>query len=101
MNRKLHVLLLLLFAVAPSLFADDPTAPGPFAVTREEYNFGDTAFTPTDFPGPVELLASVHHPTDRPGAPFPLIVFLHFRHATCFNGQGAPFPEWPCSDRRT
>src|SRR5436190_3000154 len=101
MNRKLHVFLLLLVVAAPAVFAADPTAPGPFAVTREEYNFGDTAFNPTNFPGPVELLASVHHPTDLSGGPFPLIVFLHGRHATCFNGQGAAFLEWPCSGGRT
>jgi len=101
MNRKLQLLLLLIALAVPAAFAQDPTAPGPFAVTREEYNFGDTAFTPTNFPGPVELLASVHHPTDLSGGPFPLIVFLHGRHATCFQGGGAAFLEWPCSDGRT
>jgi hypothetical protein len=101
MTRKLSLVLLLLVVAAPALFAADPTAPGPFAVTREEYNFGDTAFNPTSFPGPVELLASVHHPTDLTNGPFPLIVFLHGRHATCFNGQGAAFLEWPCSAGRT
>jgi hypothetical protein len=74
----------------------DPGAPGPLAVTREEYNFGDTAFTPTNFPGPVELLASVHYPTNLAGGPFPLIVFLHGRHATCFTG-GTAFLQWPCT----
>jgi hypothetical protein len=29
------------------------------------------------------------------------VVFLHGRHATCFNGQGAAFLEWPCSNGRT
>src|SRR5438552_889508 len=101
MNRKLQLLLLLIALAVPAAFAQDPTAPGPFAVTREEYNFGDTAFTPTNFPGPVELLASVHHPTNLSGGPFPLIVFLHGRHATCFQGGGAAFLEWPCSDGHT
>jgi hypothetical protein len=101
MKKTLYALLLLVVLAAPALLAQDPTAPGPFAVTREEYNFGDTAFSPTNFPGPVELLASVHHPTDLTGGPFPLVVFLHGRHATCFNGQGAAFLEWPCSDGRT
>ena len=101
MKKTLYALLLLVVLAAPAVLAQDPTAPGPFAVTREEYNFGDTAFTPTNFPGPVELLASVHHPTDLTGGPFPLVVFLHGRHATCFNGQGAAFLEWPCSDGRT
>ena len=74
----------------------DPGAPGPLSVTREEYNFGDTAFTPTNFPGPVELLASVHYPTNLSGGPFPLIIFLHGRHATCFVG-GSALLQWPCT----
>jgi len=86
---------------APAVFAQvpDPGTPGPLAVTREEYNFGDTAFQPSNFPGPVELLASIHYPTNLAG-PFPVIVFLHGRHATCFNGNGAAFLEWPCSNGR-
>ncbi len=74
----------------------DPGVPGPLAVTREEYNFGDTAFQPTNFPGPVELIASVHSPTNLPGGPFPLVIFLHGRHATCFMGTTAS-AEWPCA----
>jgi hypothetical protein len=80
------------FAQAP-----DPGTPGPLAITREEYDFGDTAFQPSDFPGPVELRASIHYPTNLAGGPFPVIVFLHGRHATCFNGGGAAFLEWPCT----
>ena len=91
--KKISFALLLLIALP--LLADDPGNPGPFAVTREEYNFGDTAFTPTNFPGPVEVTASVHYPTGLPGGPYPLVVFLHGRHATCFVG-GAAFLEWPC-----
>jgi hypothetical protein len=93
--------LLVLTAGANLAFAqiEDPGAPGPLAVTREEYNFGDTAFTPTNFPGPVELRASIHYPTPLAG-PYPLIVFLHGRHATCFNGSGAAFLEWPCTSGR-
>ncbi len=83
------------FAQAP-----DPGAPGPLAVTREEYNFGDTAFQPSDFPGPVELLASIHYPTSLSGGPFPVIVLLHGRHATCFSGGGGQFLQWPCTNGR-
>lgn len=74
----------------------DPGAPGSLVVTREEYNFGDTAFTPSNFPGPVELLASIHYPTNLSGGPFPVIVFLHGRHATCFKG-GSQLLQWPCT----
>jgi hypothetical protein len=75
--------------------APDPGTPGPLAVTREEYNFGDTAFQPSDFPGPVELRASIHYPTALAG-PYPVIILLHGRHATCFKG-GSQLLQWPCT----
>src|SRR5215467_1570213 len=92
-----------LFVGSSAVFAQvpDPVAPGPLAVTREEYNFGDTAFQPSNFPGPVELLASIHYPTNLAGGPLPVIVFLHGRHATCFNGSGGQFLQWPCTNGRT
>ncbi len=90
--------LLLVISVAGNTRAQvpDPGTPGPLAVTREEYNFGDTAFQPTDFPGPVELRASIHYPTSLSGGPLPLIVLLHGRHETCFKGASA-FLQWPCT----
>ena len=96
------LLLLLIVGSVQVAFAQapDPGTPGPLAVTREEYDFGDTAFQPSNFPGPVELRASIHYPTNLAGGPFPVIVFLHGRHATCFNGGGAAFLEWPCSSNR-
>ena len=92
-------LTVLLLVSSGSAFGQipDPGASGPLAVTREEYNFGDTAFQPTNFPGPVELRASIHYPTSLPGAPLPVILFLHGRHATCFTGGGGLFLEWPCT----
>src|SRR5438093_7675986 len=102
-TRIFYLAFLVLFlllgswgAQVGSTQSSDPGALGPFGVTREEYNFGDTAFTPTNFPGPVELLASVHYPTGLPGGPYPLVVFLHGRHATCFTGRTG-FLLWPCS----
>src|SRR5687768_9241475 len=64
----------------------DPGAAGPLAVTRREYNFGDSAYTPPGFPAAVEVAADVHYPTDLSGGPFPLILFMHGRHVTCFSG---------------
>lgn len=91
---SIAVFFFLIAGVAPVL-GQDPGAPGPLAVTREEYNFGDTAFQPTNFPGPVELLASIHYPTALAG-PYPVILLLHGRHATCFKG-GSQLLQWPCT----
>lgn len=78
----------------------DPGAPGPLAVTREEYNYGDLAFTPTGFPSAVELKASVHYPTGLAGGPYPFIVFLHGRHVTCYRGTTTAL-RWPCRANET
>lgn len=102
---KIHLRLTLLLIVtfgATFTFAQvpDPGTPGPLAVTREEYDFGDTAFAPTNFPGPVELRASIHYPTNLSGAPLPVIALLHGRHATCAKsggGLGGAFLQWPCT----
>src|ERR1044071_838113 len=91
--------LIIVAGTAAIAQAPDPGTPGPLAVTREEYNFGDTAFQPSDLPGPVELLASIHYPTNLSAGPFPVILFLHGRHATCFS-SGGQFLQWPCTNGR-
>ena len=87
-------------AVAVTAQTPDPGTTGPYAVTREEYDYGNLAFQPSNFPSAVELKASVHHPTDMTGGPFPLIVFLHGRHATCYRGSTASL-RWPCLSNQT
>jgi hypothetical protein len=95
---SIAVFFFLIVGVVPAL-GQDPGAPGGLAVTREEYNFGDTAFQPSNFPGPVELLASIHYPTALAG-PYPVIILMHGRHATCFSGTGGQFLQWPCTNNR-
>lgn len=80
--------------------APDPGAAGPLAVTRVEYDYGNLAFTPPGFPSAVELKASVHYPTGLPGGPYPLVVFMHGRHATCYRGSTASL-RWPCRSNET
>ena len=93
------IALLLVTAAVSTAVAQvpDPGTPGSLAVTREEYDFGDTAFQPSDFPGPVELHASIHYPTNLPAGPYPVILLLHGRHATCFKG-GSQLLQWPCAN---
>jgi hypothetical protein len=78
----------------------DPGTAGPLAVTREEYNYGDLAFQPSGFPSAVELKASVHYPTGLPGGPYPVVVFLHGRHVTCYRNTTTAL-RWPCRSTET
>ncbi|HEX8557431.1 MAG TPA: hypothetical protein VF668_04990 [Pyrinomonadaceae bacterium] len=80
--------------------APDPGAAGPLAVTREEYDYGAQVFRPTGFPISVELKASVHYPTGLAGGPYPVVVFLHGRHSTCYRGTTVAL-RWPCRSTET
>lgn len=83
--------------------AADPGANGPLPVSVEEYLLGDTAFTTPALSGPIEVTGRVFYPSGLPGGPYPLLVFLHGRHATCFVGNeqgGTGFLEWPCTSPR-
>ena len=73
-----------------------PAAPGPFAVTRTEYDFGDQAYQPAGLPGRVELRADVHYPTSLSG-PYPLVLFLHGNHSSCYRRGRSDF-RWPCRE---
>jgi hypothetical protein len=76
----------------------DPTAKGPFAVTRADYDFGDTAVTLSGLGGrPAELRAAVWVPARAPGAR-PVVLFLHGRHSACFNADAKTTNNtvWPC-----
>lgn len=81
----------------PDLARPDPLEHGPSEVAVTGYDDGDTAFTPPDFPGPIEVRASVHHPKGLDDGPYPLVVLLHGRHATCYEGSEAT-GGWPCAD---
>src|SRR5262249_37933434 len=96
MHSKLPAVLVLfmLLVAAPARAQIDPGVPGPLAVTRAEYDFGDTFFTFGGFP--YEFRALVYFPTDLTGGPFPIAVFLHGWHPTCYQGASA-FLEWPCT----
>lgn len=98
--------LLLLFGAASLAGAQlpDPGAPGPLAVLRDEYTFGDAAFVPTDFatlpapPAVVEITGSVHYPAamTQGGGPYPLLLFMHGRHSTAYDPRtGEAFLQWP------
>ncbi len=88
--------LCLLFT-AGATRAQDPGDPGPLAVVRAQYDYGDDAFRYSD--QPTELRAVVYYPKDLSGGPFPLVVFLHGFHPTCYLGNVA-YLQWPCPPPR-
>jgi hypothetical protein len=79
----------------------DPGAPGPYAISRQNYEYGYTALTFPNFPSattsaPVELDGEVTYPTDLSGGPHPMIMILHGRHSTAYApGSTSGFLQWP------
>ncbi len=73
----------------------DPGLPGPHEVSVEVYDLGDEVFQPTGLGRKVELTAEVQYPTDLDNGPYPLVLFLHGNHSSCFKGEKDRF-QWPC-----
>ncbi|WP_182874248.1 hypothetical protein [Microbispora sp. H10670] len=76
----------------------DPAAPGPYAVSHDEYDLGDTAITLEGLGGrQAEIRAKVYLPEGAPGRR-PLVVFLHGRHSACYNPatRATSNTQWPC-----
>ncbi len=76
----------------------DPGISGSLDISQQEYDYGDEYFEPANLSGRlVELKASVHYPTNMSGGSFPLIIFMHGRHDTCFVPDTGDFgAAWPC-----
>lgn len=76
----------------------DPASPGPYGVTRADYDRGDTALA---LPGlsnrVVEERAAVFVPVGAPGER-PVVVFLHGRHSACYDPVAGLTnnTQWPC-----
>jgi hypothetical protein len=93
----LRVLALSIAALSLAMAQPDPGLPGPLQVQQDNYTYGDTAFQPTGFPVPVELTGTVIYPQQLQG-PYPVALFLHGRHVTCFvPGTGLTALRWPCT----
>ena len=78
----------------------DPATPGPYAVERADYDLGDTATTLSGLSGlPVEVRSAVYVPKGAKG-PRPVVVFLHGRHAACYNPttRATNNTNWPCAE---
>jgi len=81
----------------PTSAAPTSAVRGPLPVTRTEYNLGWQAFQPSDLGGKVELVADVHYPTGLPGGPYPLVLFIHGNHWSCYEHRRVTY-RWPCEE---
>ncbi|MGN9908931.1 alpha/beta hydrolase family protein [Phytohabitans sp. LJ34] len=73
--------------------AVDPGVPGPFSTISGEYTLPDVSLP--GFAAPVEMRGFVVAPQATSGQR-PLVLFLHGRHATCYQGTAQPTLAWPC-----
>lgn len=101
MIRKIFLSIFVFVAcVAYNVTAQtpDPGLPGTHAVIKAEYNLGDTAYKPPSFAQKVEMIGSVHYPADLSSGPFPVLMFLHGRHETCYDiaNPDNTGGYWPC-----
>jgi hypothetical protein len=71
--------------------------PGPHDVLVTSYDLGDRAYQPTGLGARVEVRAAVYHPADLTAGPFPIVLFLHGNHSTCYRRDRSAY-EWPCRD---
>ena len=95
--QLLNLICLLTLAWVATAQTPDPGVPGPLAVSSDEYTFGDEAFGAPTFPDLIEVTGSVHYPTDMSDGPYPVLLFLHGRHSTCYADWGGTSIAWPCT----
>lgn len=97
MLRSFFVLSLLVAFLNTFSQTPDPGIGGPLAVASLEYDLGDEAFDTPSFPDAIEVIGNVHYPEALDG-PYPVLVFLHGRHSTCYNPAiGWTNISWPCT----
>jgi hypothetical protein len=108
-KKILKVIMLTLFILSSDHYfvaaqTPDPGLAGTHTVIKAEYDLGDLAYTPPAaamFPSNMEERGSVHYPSDLTSGPFPVLLWLHGRHETCYDSVTlATSSVWPCTGRK-
>jgi trimeric autotransporter adhesin len=81
---------------AGPVLGSDPATPGPHPYKTAVYDFGTQAIALANIGGVRgEVQGKIYLPTA--GGPHPLVLFMHGRHATCYNTTtDASANIWPC-----
>jgi hypothetical protein len=76
----------------------NPAARGSYRTKRVSYDI-KPGFNYSQFPALLEVLGEVTYPEASlpSGSKFPLVMFLHGRHPTCYSSSDW-FGEWPCPE---
>jgi hypothetical protein len=84
-------------AVSTPTLSTNPAQKGNYTIRRDSYNLSSLALE--EYPVPIEVVAEVTDPPQATGKR-PLVLFLHGRHATCYQGgpDGSDSGDWPCPD---
>lgn len=103
--KNIAFVLCALFAVNKAgAQTPDPGVMGPHTVVKAQYNLGDAAYTPPSaaaFAWAMEVRGSVHYPSDLNNGPYPVLLWLHGRHSTCYNTSTlSSSSAWPCPSGR-
>ena len=96
--KKTFIVYILFISALVTAQTPDPGISGPLAVASQSYDFGQEAFDPPSFPDAVEVTGNVHYPVDLSGGPYPVLLFLHGRHSSCYNpATSSTNISWPCT----
>ena len=96
MKLKIILFIVINWIAVSSISAQDPGLPGPFETAAQIYNFGDQVWNHPTISAAAEIRGVVHHPVDLAQGDFPVLLFLHGRHAPCFNETDGLNFAYPC-----
>lgn len=80
---------------AGTLLKQDPAAPGTFQTQTSNYT--QPSVRVPGYKHPIEMIGHVVAPAaHEQTGPRPLVLFLHGRHSSCYEGDEIAYDVWPC-----
>ena len=82
-------------------YAQDPGTMGSETPASSTYDLGNQNWTPPSLGVPVDVKGVVHYPSGLSGGNYPVLLFLHGKHRTCYSNAGGLTNNWPCMASET